>query len=132
MPFGTAVVITQVGRAITAKNVAGTVLAVPKYVAYGTGATAGTHTATNTDTALLNEVESRGTGVATTVTTSTSNDTLQVVGTPASPASTPRNIDEYALFDAPTGGNMFLSGTQPVQALQVGDSLTFTLKCTWS
>ena len=130
MAFGTATVLTSVGKAITAKRLLGATpaQAEPKYLALGVGATGAARTAVAADTALSSELaEGRsGTNAGTTVTTTVTNDTYQVVQTIT--ATGTRSVDEAGLFDASTAGNMFLSATFPVVSLLNGDSLQITSK----
>ena len=134
MPFGTASVVTEVGYAIAAKRMVGATpaQAEPKYVAMGTGATSAGRTAAITDTALSAEHETRATGTASTVTTTYTNDTYQVVGTVT--ATTSRAVDEAGQFDVVTSssGNMFNSFTFSVINLNSGDSIQFTIQTQYS
>lgn len=129
MAFGTATVVTNKGKAIFADRVRttpATYTNAPKYCAMGTGATGAARTAAASDTALSTEVETRTSGTESTVTTTQTGDTYQVVGTIAATAS--RSVDEAGLFDASTVGNMFTSATFAVVSLSNGDSLQFTWK----
>lgn len=129
MPFGTATVITNKGKAILADRVRttpGTYTTSPKFVAMGTGATGAARTAAAADTALSTEVETRTSGTESVVTTTQTGDTYQVTGTVT--ASATRAVDEAGLFDASTVGNMFLSATFAVVNLSNGDSIAFTFK----
>lgn len=100
---------------------------VPKYHAMGTGA----GPADNTVTALTTEVENRATGVVTRVTTTTTNDTFQSVGTQTATAS--RAITEVGLFDQiAVGGNALILSTISVINLANADSLTTTFKISFS
>jgi len=129
MPFGTATVITNVGVSVQAKRQIGATptQTEPKFAAMGTGATAAARTAAVADSALSVEVETRTSGAASTVTTTQTNDTYQLVATIAATAG--RAIDEAGLFDQlALGGNMMLSATFPVQNLLNGDSIQFTWK----
>ena len=129
MPFGTATVVTTVGKAILADRVRttpATYSAAPKYVAMGTGATSAARTAAVADTALSTAAETRTSGTESVVTTSTTGDTYQVVGTITATGS--RSVDEGGLFDASTAGNMFTSATFPVVSLSTNDSIQFTWK----
>lgn len=128
MAFGTATVITHGGFGIIAdriKNVP--TVASPRWVSVGVGATGAARTAADTDTALSSAVESRSEGSESTVTTTETNDTYRVVGIVT--ATAPRNVDEAALFNALSGGTMFLSATFPVIALATNDSLQLTCNC---
>lgn len=129
MPFGTATVITNVGKAMFAdrlRTTPATYTNPPKYVAMGVGATGAARTAVVGDTALSSEVESRTSGTESVQTTTTTGDTHQVVGTVT--ASATRAVDEAGLFDASSSGNLFLSATFAVINLANGDSIQFTFK----
>lgn len=133
MAFGTATILTNVGKGITAKRMLGATpsQAEPKYLGIGTGATGAARTAAIGDTALSAEVETRsGTNAGTTVTTTVTNDTYQVVQTIT--ATAPRAVDEAGLFDAASSGNMFISATFPVVNLLSGDSLQVTATCQYT
>jgi hypothetical protein len=129
MAFGTATVLTSAGRAITTNRVKGAGTE-PAYVGVGVGATGAARTAVAADTALSTAVESRVLGTSSQVTTTSTNDTYQVVGTVTATAS--RAVDEAGLFDASTAGNMYLSATFPVVSLSTGDSIQTTLKVQYS
>lgn len=132
MPFGTATVITNVGKGVAAKRMFGATPSQlePKFIALGTGATTAARTAVIGDTALSTEVETRATGTGSTVTTTVTNDTFQEVGTVT--ASAARAVDEAGLFDAASVGNMFMSATFPVVNLASGDSIQLTMKTQFS
>lgn len=96
----------------------------PNYIHWGTGTT----TAAATDTALETaRGEDRVSGTSTRETTNTTNDTYQVVGTLTASGS-PAAITEAGLFDAATGGNLFLRGTFDAINLNVDDSVQFTIQ----
>lgn len=127
MPFGTATVVTNKGKAITADRIRtspATYTTSPKYVAMGVGATGAGRTAVVGDTALSSEQESRTSGTESVQTTSVTGDTYQSVGTVT--ATSARVVDESGLFDASSVGNMFTSATFPVVNLAIGDSIQFT------
>lgn len=127
--FGTATVVTNKGKAMFADRLRtspGTYTTSPKFCAMGTGATTAARTAVAADTALSTEVESRTSGTESSVTTTQTGDTYQVVGTISATAT--RAVDEAGLFDAVTAGNMFSSATFPVINLANGDSVQFTHK----
>lgn len=129
MPFGTATVVTTIGKAIFADRIRttpATYTASPKYVAMGVGATGATRTAVVGDTALSTQVETRTSGTESVQTTTTTGDTYQSQGTVA--ATSARAVDEAGLFDASSSGNMFTSATFPVVNLANGDSIQFTWK----
>ncbi len=129
MPFGTATVLTNKGKALFADRARvspGTYTNAPRYVAIGTGATGAARTAAAADTALSTEVETRSAGTESTVTTTQTGDTYQSVGTISISAT--RAVDESGLFDASSTGNMVTSATFPVVNLSSGDSLQLTWK----
>lgn len=128
MPFGTATVVTTIGKAIAAKRHLGATpaQAEPNYIGIGTGATTAARTAAVGDTALSTAAESRVAGTSSNVTTTTTNDTYQTVGTIT--ASAIRAVDEAGTFDAVTAGQMDISATFPVVNLASGDSLQLTMK----
>ncbi len=96
----------------------------PKFIAWGTGTTA----PAATQTALVTAgTEARTSGTSSKVTTATTNDTYQVVGTIVC-AGAAKAITEVGLFDALTSGNMFVRGTFDPINLSVGDSIQFTIK----
>jgi hypothetical protein len=129
MAFGTATVITTVGKAMFADRLRtspGTYTTSPKFCGMGVGATGAARTAVVADTALSTEVETRTTGTESVVTTSGTGDTYQVAGTVTATAT--RAVDEFGLFDASSSGHMFLSATFAVVNLNNGDSIAFTAK----
>jgi len=120
-----ATLLVNTGRAIVTSrlNGGGTT---PSYVAWGTGA--GTTAAT--DTTLFTEVTPRVSGTVTQQTTSTTNDTFQVVATQT--AGTTETITNAGLFDASTSGNLFVKGDFSGIPLNNGDSIQFTFKIQFS
>jgi len=120
-----ATLLVNTGKAIVTNrlNSGGTV---PQYVAWGTGA--GTTAAT--DTTLFVETGSRVSGTVSQVTTSTTNDTFQVVGTQT--AGGALAITNAGLFDASTVGNLFAKGDFSTINLASGDSIQFTFKVQFS
>ena len=129
MPFGSATVVTNIGKAILADRVRAspaTYTNEPKFVGMGVGATGAARTAAVGDTALSTAVESRTSGTESTVTTTNTGDTNQVTGTVT--ASTTRAVDEMGVFDASSSGNMYVSATFSVINLSNGDSIAFTVK----
>ena len=109
-----ATLLVNTGKAIVTNrlNSGGTI---PQYVAWGTGA--GTTAAT--DTTLFTEVTPRVSGTVTQQTTSTTNDTFQVVATQT--AGTTETITNAGLFDASSSGNLFVKGDFTGIALNTGD-----------
>lgn len=122
MLFGATLVVTT-GKAIITNRIrsGGTE---PLYLAWGTGA--GTTAAG--DTTLFSEAsESRVTGTSSQVTTSTTNDTYQVVGT-MTVAGAGKTITNMGLFDASTSGNLFMKTDFTGVALNVGEGIQMTMK----
>lgn len=126
--FPLAVVFTNVGKAIVTNRIIGAGTE-PKYLAWGTGA----GTAAATDTTLFSESadEARVLGTSSRVTTTVTNDTFQVVGTMTC-ATNPKTITNAGLFDASSGGSLFIKGDMAGIALAVGDSIQFTVKAQFS
>jgi hypothetical protein len=123
-----ATLLVNTGKAVVTNRINGSGTT-PLYVAWGTGA--GTTAAT--DTTLFTESSSpasRTTGTASQQTTSTTNDTFQVVGTLTSGVS--QTITNAGTFDAVTSGNLFVKGDFTGIALNNGDSIQFTVKVQFS
>jgi hypothetical protein len=120
-----ATLLVNTGRAIVTNRIKGSGTE-PLYVGYGTGA--GTTAAA--DTTLFTETGSRATGTSTQQTTSTTNDTYQVVGTQT--AGGALAITNAGLFDASTSGNLFVKGDFSTINLSSGDSIQFTFKTQFS
>jgi len=94
-----------------------------KYISWGTDGTE----AAVTDTDLGAEsAEDRTSGTQTQQTTTTSNDTYQLVGSIT--ATDDRAIVEAGIFDASTAGNLFVHCNFAVQNIPSGDTITFTFK----
>lgn len=118
-----ATVVTNVGKGIYNNKLKATGTE-PNYVAWGTGA----GTAAIADTALFTEAsEARVAGTSSVVTTTTANDTYQVVGT-LTCAGAGKTITNAGLFDAATVGNLFLHGDFTGVALNVGEGIQLTFK----
>ena len=127
MAFGTATVVTTVGKALIASRMYDSSSALePKYIAMGTGATGADRTAVVADTGLTTQVENRTTGTGSSVTTTATGDTHQVVGTVTATAG--RSVDEAGVFDASSSGTMYISATFGVITLGTNDSIAFTWK----
>ena len=103
----------------------------PLNIGWGTAA----GTTARTDTTLFTEklvdlTTSAGTdhtaGTSTRITTTTTNDTYQVVGTRT--ATGAGTVTNAGLFDAASGGNLFLKGDFTGIGLASGDSIQFTVK----
>jgi hypothetical protein len=118
-----ATVFTDAGKAIVTNRLKGAGTE-PNYLAWGTGA--GTSAAS--DTTLFTEAsESRVSGTSTRQQTTVANDTYQVVGT-MTVAGSGKTITNAGLFDASSGGNLFMKGDFTGIALNVGESIQFTMK----
>jgi hypothetical protein len=129
-----AVVVVNAGRDIITNRIngAGTT---PLNIGWGTGTQT---TALVTDTGLgpttveklVDLTTSAGTdhtvGTATRQTTTVTNDTFQVVGTRTATAA--GTVTVAGLFDAASGGNLFVKGDFAGIALANGDSIQFTFK----
>ena len=121
-----ATVVANTGKAIITNRLKGSGTE-PNYIAWGTGA----GTAAATDTTLFTEsAESRVAGTSTQQTTTTTNDTYQVVGTMTATGS--RTITNAGLLDASTSGNLFMKGDFTGVALNTSDSIAFTMKVQFS
>ena len=103
----------------------------PLNIGWGTGA----GTAAQADTTLYTEKlvdlsTSAGTdhtaGASTRQTTTTTNDTYQVIGTRT--ATGAGTVTNAGLFDAASGGNLFLKGDFTGIGLSSGDAIQFTIK----
>jgi hypothetical protein len=121
-----ATLLVNTGKAIVTNYLNGGGATQPKYVAWGTGA--GTTAAT--DTTLFTETGTRVSGTTTQQTTSTTNDTFQVVGTLTAGGSL--TITNAGTFDASTSGNLFVKGDFTGVPLNSGDSIQFTVKVQFS
>lgn len=98
----------------------------PKFVAMGTGA----GTAAIGDTTLFTEVETRTDGTSSQQTTTTTNDTYRVVGTVTATAG--RAVSNAGLFDASSGGNLFVKGDFATVNLSTSDSIQLTINTVFS
>ena len=118
-------VLTNAGKGVWTNRMkgAGTELL---YIGWGTGA----GTAAIGDTGLFTEDTTggyvRATGTSTRVTTTTTNDTYQVVGTLTAGAGL--TITNAGTFDASTSGNIGVHGDFTGIVLSTGDAITFTVK----
>jgi hypothetical protein len=120
-----ATLLVNTGKAVVTNRIKGTGTE-PNYVAWGTGA----GTAALTDTTLFTETGTRTAGTSTQQTTTTTNDTYQVVGTLT--AGGTLTITNAGLLDASTSGNLFVKGDFTGIALSSGDSIQFTFKTQFS
>jgi hypothetical protein len=113
---------TKAGLTITANRIKGSGTE-PKYLGWGTGTTAATINDTGLETAAA---ESRTEGTSSIVTTDNTDDTYRVSAT-LTCAGAGKTISEVALFDASTAGNCFARVTFDGIALEVGESIAFTI-----
>ena len=116
-------VFTDTGKAQVVKAVNGDTYTAPTHVGWQTGS----GDASESDTALDTEAsEAREVGTASIVQTNVAGDTRRVVAT-LTVAGADKTITGIGLFDALTGGNLFLIESFPGLALKVGDSVEFTI-----
>jgi hypothetical protein len=103
----------------------------PVNIGWGTGA----GTTVRTETTLFTEklvdlTTSAGTdhtvGTSSRITTTTTNDTYQVTGTRT--ATGAGTVTNAGLWDAASGGNLFLKGDFTGIGLAINDSIAFTIK----
>lgn len=120
-----ATLLVNTGKAVVTNRIKGSGTE-PNYVAWGTGA----GTTALTDTTLFSETGTRVAGTSTQQTTSTTDDTYQVVATQT--AGGTLAITNAGLFDALTTGNLFVKGDFSTINLSSGDSIQFTFKTQFS
>ena len=120
-----ATLLVNTGKAVVTNRIKGSGTE-PSYVAWGTGA----GTTALTDTTLFTETGTRVSGTSTQQTTTTTNDTYQVVGTQT--AGGALAITNAGLFDAASSGNLFVKGDFSTINLSSGDSIQFTFKTQFS
>jgi hypothetical protein len=122
-----ATVFANTGKAIVTNRLKGSGTE-PVHIGWGTGA----GTAAATDTTLFTEAsESRTAGTSTQQTTTTTNDTYRVVGS-ITVAGSGKTITNAGLFDASSSGNLFMKGDFTGIALNVGESISFTMSVVFS
>lgn len=120
-----ATLLVNTGKAVVTNRIKGSGTE-PNFVAWGTGA----GTTALTDTTLFSETGTRVAGTSTQVTTTTTNDTYQVVATQT--AGGTLAITNAGLFDALTSGNLFVKGDFSTINLASGDSIQFTFRTQFS
>ena len=124
-----ATVVTNNGRGVITNRLKGAGTE-PLNIGWGTGA----GTAAVADTTLFTEALVSGgaggtdhtAGTSTQQTTTVTNDTYQVVGTRT--ATGAGTVTNAGLFDAASGGTLFLKGDFTGIGLASGDSIQFTIK----
>jgi len=121
-----ATLLVNTGKAIVTNRIKGSGTE-PLNIAWGTGA----GTTALTDTTLFTEATPRAAGTSSQVTTTTTNDTYQVVGTVTAGTLA---ITNAGLFDVITAssGNLFVKGDFSTINLSSGDSIQFTFKTQFS
>lgn len=93
------------------------------YIGWGTGV--GTSVVTNTS--LYSETTAERQAATTSlVTTTLANDTLQATATLTSVSG--ETVTNAGLFDASTGGNLYVQGDFSGVVLNAGDQINFTIK----
>lgn len=95
----------------------------PTYIHWGTGSTTEAVGNTALQTA---SAEARTNGTKSKVTTNSTDDTYQVVGSLTSLSS--QTIAEAGLFDASTAGNLYVRGTFTGISLAADDAIEFTIQ----
>ena len=116
--------ITNAGHAIVTNRIKNgdTGATEPNFLAWGTGATA----EAAGDTALETPAaEARVAGTSSRVTTAETDDTYEVTGTITSGST--QTISEVGLFDASSGGNLYMRDAFTGVELNNGESITFTI-----
>jgi len=107
----------------------------PLYIGWGVGA----GTTAKADTTLFGErlvdlATAAGTdhtaGSSSRVLTTVANDSYQVVGTRT--ATGAGSVTNAGLFDAASGGNLYLKGDFTAVGLNPGESIAFTIKAVYS
>ena len=124
-----ATVVTNSGKGIVTNRIKGSGTE-PVNVGWGTGAGTTARTDTTLFTEALVTLAAGGTdhtaGTSTQQTTNSTNDTYQVVATRT--ATGAGTVTNAGLFDAASGGNLFLKGDFTGIGLASGDSIQFTIK----
>lgn len=129
-----ATVVVNGGHAIVTNLVSGLGGTVPKYIGWGTGA----GTAAAADTTLFTEAlvslsagtSDHTTGTPTRTTTTNTSDTFTVTGTRT--ATGAGSVTNAGLWDAASGGNLYVKGDFTSIGLASGDSIAFTFNVKFS
>mgnify|MGYP001562563075 CR=1 FL=1 len=133
LSFGLATLQVNSGRGIVTARLRGTGTE-PLNIGWGTGA--GTTVAADTTlfTEVLVNMTAGGTdhtvGASSQVTTTTTNDTYRVIGTRT--ATAVGTITNAGLFDAASGGTLFMKGDFAGIALSANDAISFTMNVQYS
>jgi hypothetical protein len=118
-----ATIVTNTGKGVITSRFLANQAPIELFVGWGTG----TGTASATDISLFTEsVEERAQATISQVTTTSTDDTVQCVGTLQATGS--RSITNAGMFDAATSGNLIVKGDFVPVALNIDDSICFTIK----
>lgn len=117
------VVIADTGLAKITNLLAAVSTVCPGWVGWGIGTTAPVVGNTDLETP---SAEARTVGTKTQQTTTTANDTYQVVALIT--ALSAQAITEVGVFDALTEGDLFIRGTFSPINVSINDTITFTIK----
>ena len=118
-----AVLVVDTGLAKVTDLLAAVTIVCPGWVGWGIGTTAPVVGDTALETA---SAEARTVGTKTQETTTTTNDTYQVVALIT--ALSAQAITEVGVFDALTAGNLFVRGTFSAINVSIDDTIEFTIK----
>ena len=118
------VTVVDTGLAKITDLLAAVTVVCPGWVGWGIGTTPPVVGNTGLETP---SAEARTVGTKTQQTTTTTNDTYQVVAL-ITCATAAKAITEVGVFDALTAGNLFLRATFSAINVSVGDTITFTIK----
>jgi hypothetical protein len=113
-----AVVLTNIGKSILASRLID-LLSAPQYLGVGVGA----GSAAATDMTLFSETGSRVLCTVSLHTVDTANDTARINAVWTN-FGLPLVITNLGLFDAPSGGNLFIKADSVGQALDTNEGLT--------
>jgi len=116
-------ILTDTARARLTQALNNVQLTKPTYIGWGTGTTDADPADVGLETPAA---EARVNGTATVVTTAVTGDTFKVDGA-LTVAGAPKTITEAALFDASTSGNCYVRGVFSGIALEIGESIAFTV-----
>lgn len=123
-------ILTNVGKALTASQMAGTTTTPPLYIGIGSGGTGSDPAATVTSLVTpysTGTPTARGVGAVTVQTTAQTGDTFQTVGSITAAGSIVA-VNEAGLFTASSAGTMAVVAGFAVINLAIGDSIQITGK----
>lgn len=122
-----ATIFVNTGKAYVAAKLDGSNTNSPNRIGWGTGA----GTAAAADTTLFTEAaETRATATLSHLTTTTTNDTFQAVGTLTSLSG--QTITNAGVFDAGAAGNLIVHADHTGLPLLTNDSIQYTFKVAFS